>query len=86
MITRRIGAPCSTDAWHEENRFVGAVKKHEIFIWDKYNGLEQALLHQQSSFLWFCILNQYVARKPRNGIAKHTAQWVVHLDIEIKAL
>ena len=41
MITRRIGAPCSTDAWHEENRFVGAVKKHEIFIWDKYNGLEQ---------------------------------------------
>ena len=40
MITRRIGSPCSTDAWHAQNRFVGAVKKHEIFIWDAKYGLD----------------------------------------------
>ena len=41
MITRRIGSPCSTDAWHAENRYVGATKKHEIFIWHNKYGLEQ---------------------------------------------
>ena len=41
MITRRVGSPCSTDAWHYSNRFVGATKKHQIFIWDKKLGLEQ---------------------------------------------
>ena len=41
MITRRIGSPCSTDAWHAENRYVGAIKKHEIFIWNSKYGLEQ---------------------------------------------
>lgn len=40
MITRRIGSPCSTDAWHYQNRYVGATKKHEIFIWNKEYGLE----------------------------------------------
>lgn len=39
MITRRVGSPCSTDAWHAENRFVGATKKHEVFIWHKNDGL-----------------------------------------------
>lgn len=39
MITRRIGSPCATDAWHYGNRFVGAIKKHQIFIWDKNSGL-----------------------------------------------
>lgn len=39
MITRRIGSPCSTDAWHYSNRFVGAVKKHQVFIWNKNYGL-----------------------------------------------
>ena len=39
MITRRIGSPCGTDAWHYSNRFVGAIKKHQIFIWDKNSGL-----------------------------------------------
>lgn len=39
MITRRIGSPCATDAWHYGNRFIGAVKKHQIFIWDKNTGL-----------------------------------------------
>lgn len=41
MITRRIGSPCSTDAWHYGNRFIGAVKKHQIFIWDAKEGLEE---------------------------------------------
>lgn len=41
MITRRIGSPCSTDAWHAENRYIGATKKHEIFIWHNKYGLEQ---------------------------------------------
>ena len=39
MITRRIGSPCGIDAWHYSNRFVGAIKKHQIFIWDKNSGL-----------------------------------------------
>ena len=39
MITRRIGSPCATDAWHYQNRFVGATKKHQVFIWDKNDGL-----------------------------------------------
>lgn len=40
MITRRIGSPCATDAWHYSNRFVGAIKKHQIFIWDNNTGLK----------------------------------------------
>lgn len=40
MITRRIGSPCSTDAWHYQNRFIGAVKKHQIFIWNSSRGLQ----------------------------------------------
>lgn len=40
MITRRIGSPCATDAWHYGNRFIGAIKKHQIFIWDKNTGLK----------------------------------------------
>jgi len=43
MITRRVGSPCSNDAWHVEKRYVGAVKKHEIFIWDKDYGLNQLI-------------------------------------------
>lgn len=39
MITRRIGSPCGTDVWHKLNRYVGATKKHQIFIWDKKSGL-----------------------------------------------
>ena len=41
MITRRIGSPCATDAWHYTNRFIGAIKKHQIFIWDKNDGLQE---------------------------------------------
>ena len=41
MITRRIGSPCSTDAWHYSNRFIGAIKKHQVFIWNAKEGLEE---------------------------------------------
>ena len=40
MITRRIGSPCSTDNWHYDNRFVGSLKKHQIFVWNANSGLE----------------------------------------------
>jgi len=40
MITRRVGSPTGTDEWHYQNRFVGAVQKHEIFIWDSVTGLQ----------------------------------------------
>ena len=40
MITRRIGSPTGTDAWHYGERFVGAVQKHQVFIWDKHDGLK----------------------------------------------
>jgi len=39
MITRRVGSPCATDDWHYTNRFIGAVRKHQIFIWGKETGL-----------------------------------------------
>lgn len=39
MITRRIGSPSGTDNWHYHNRFVGATRKHQIFVWDKDYGL-----------------------------------------------
>lgn len=40
MITRRIGSPTGTDAWHYGERFLGAVQKHQLFIWDKKEGLK----------------------------------------------
>ena len=39
MITRRIGSPTGTDAWHYEERFVGTTQKHQLFIWNKDSGL-----------------------------------------------
>jgi hypothetical protein len=40
IITRRIGSPCATDAWHYSKRFIGAVKQHQLFIWDNVEGLQ----------------------------------------------
>jgi hypothetical protein len=39
MITRRIGSPSGTDAWHYSERFIGATKKHQLFLWHKEKGL-----------------------------------------------
>lgn len=41
MITRRIGSPCGTDIWHYQNRFIGATKKHQVFVWDAHTGLDE---------------------------------------------
>ena len=39
MITRRMGSPTGTDAWHYDSRFLGATQKQQLFIWDKEEGL-----------------------------------------------
>lgn len=39
LTVRRISSPSGTDAWHYENRFIGALKRHQIFIWDAESGL-----------------------------------------------
>jgi len=39
IIVRYISSPTSTDNWHYENGYVGAVKKAQSFIWDKECGL-----------------------------------------------
>lgn len=39
MITRRVGSPTGTDAWHYSERFIGATQKYQTFVWDKENGL-----------------------------------------------
>lgn len=39
LITRRVGSPTGTDAWHYQSRYLGAVKKHQAFIWHKDHGL-----------------------------------------------
>lgn len=40
MITRRIGSPTAPDAWHYSERFVGAVPKHQMFVWHATQGLK----------------------------------------------
>lgn len=39
LITRRVGSPTGTDAWHYQERFVGATQKYQTFVWDKNEGL-----------------------------------------------
>lgn len=39
MITRRLGSPTGTDAWHYGQRFVGATKKQQVFVWSGQEGL-----------------------------------------------
>lgn len=39
MITRRVGSPTGTDAWHYQERFIGATQKYQTFVWDSRKGL-----------------------------------------------
>lgn len=39
MITRRVGSPTGTDAWHYQERFIGATQKYQTFVWDSEKGL-----------------------------------------------
>lgn len=43
LIVRFVSSPTSTDAWHYESGFVGAVKKAQSFIWDREYGLTDIL-------------------------------------------
>lgn len=40
MTARRIGSPCGTDDWCYQERFIGAVKKHQVFVWNVGSGLQ----------------------------------------------
>lgn len=40
LLTRRIGSPSGTDDWHYQQRYLGAIPKHQLFIWDADSGLQ----------------------------------------------
>ena len=40
MITRRVGSPTGTDAWHYQERFIGSIQKYQTFVWNKNTGLQ----------------------------------------------
>lgn len=40
LTTRRISSPSGTDFWHYEQRFNSSLAGHQLFIWDKYEGLK----------------------------------------------
>lgn len=44
IIFRNLGSVTGTDAWHYEQGYVGAVKKHQSFIWDYEKGLSEILI------------------------------------------
>jgi hypothetical protein len=44
MITRRIGSPSGTDEWHYHERFIGAIQKHQLFIWEANTGLKEIIM------------------------------------------
>lgn len=37
---RRIGSLVSSDRWHYESGYIGALRSLRVFIWDKNKGLE----------------------------------------------
>lgn len=43
VIVRRISSPTATDTWHNENGYVGAVRKAQTFIYDRDKGLRQVI-------------------------------------------
>lgn len=43
IIVRYISSPTSTDAWHYDSGYIGAVKKAQSFIWDRKKGLTDIL-------------------------------------------
>jgi len=40
LLTRRVGSPSGTDDWHYQQRYLGAIPKHQLFIWNKEKGLQ----------------------------------------------
>jgi len=43
IIIRNISSITSNDAWHHESGYVGAIRKAQVFIWDKEYGLESII-------------------------------------------
>lgn len=43
LVTRRVGSPSGTDDWHYQNRFIGAIQKHQLFVWHKEKGLQNIM-------------------------------------------
>lgn len=40
IITRNLSSVTSSDSWHYQSGYIGAIKKCQCFVWDKTNGLE----------------------------------------------
>lgn len=43
VVVRYLGSPTGTDTWHYESGYVSAIKRGQSFVWDRENGLEQAI-------------------------------------------
>lgn len=43
VIVRRLSSVTSTDSWHKEKGYVGAVRKAQIFVWDKLTGKDMTI-------------------------------------------
>lgn len=41
VIVRRISSPTAADTWHTTSGYIGAVRKAQVFIWDRARGLVQ---------------------------------------------
>ena len=39
VIIRRIASPTATDTWHNQNAYIGAVRKAQTFLYDREHGL-----------------------------------------------
>ena len=44
IIFRNLSSITGTDVWHYESGYVGAVKKHQSFVWDYEKGLSEILI------------------------------------------
>jgi hypothetical protein len=45
LIVRNLSSMCATDQWHDDNGFVGSIKRAHAFIWSFHNGLQAQLLY-----------------------------------------
>lgn len=43
VIVRRVSSPTAADTWHTSSGYLGAVRKAQVFIYDKSRGLKQVI-------------------------------------------
>lgn len=43
VIVRRISSPTASDTWHTEHGYIGAVRKAQVFLYEKERGLLQTI-------------------------------------------